>query len=329
MTDENPSRSVDVLVVGGGAAGLSAGLTLARARRDVLLVDAGAPRNAPAHGVHNFLTRDGTAPRELLRLGAEEVRRYGGEVLTGTATSAVRDERGFTVRTTLGEVRARRLVVTTGLVDELPDVPGLAEQWGRGVVHCPYCHGYEVADQPLGVLGLTAASGHQALLFTQWSRDVVYFTHTGGELDPGRREELLARGVRVVDDRVVEVLTSGDRLSGVRLAGGEVLERSVLVVGAPVRVSSPLLESLGLRTEPVVFGGAVLGEHYPSGPGGGTDVPGLHLAGNVTDPQAQVVTAAGAGLVAAAAVNLGLLAEDTAADVALHRARGAAGSAVA
>ena len=320
-----PSRSsYDVVVVGGGAAGLSAAVALGRARRSVLVVDAGAPRNAPTHGVHNLLTRDGVGPLELQRLGGEEVLRYGGEVVTATATGARQQDGGFAVETTAGPVTAGRLVVATGLVDELPAIPGLAARWGRDVVHCPYCHGLEVADQPIGVIGVNGLSAHGAWLFRQWSEDVVYFAHTGPDLTPQRREEFLARGVRVVEGEVVEVLTTGDALSGVRLADGTVVERRALVVAAPLRVRSPVLDALGLAREPVVLTGVEIGEHYPSGPGGTTAVAGLHLAGNVTDPQAQVVTAAGAGLLAGAAANASLIAEETAAAVAAHRAAVAA-----
>jgi thioredoxin reductase len=321
MPGETGTTPLDVLVVGGGAAGLAAAVALGRARRSVTVLDAQNPRNAPAHGVHNFLTRDGIAPLELQRNGSDEVRRYGGTVVAGTATGAVRTSDGtFTVTGSAGEFRARRLVVATGLVDDLPEVPGLREHWGGDVVHCPYCHGYEVADRALGVLGTSALSGHQAWLFRQWSADLVYFTHTGPALDDQRREELLARGVRIVDGEVREVLSRDGRLSGVRLADGTEVARDVLVVGAPVRVFSPVLDDLGIVREPVVVGGVEVGDRYPSGPGGTTTVAGVHLAGNVTDPQAQVVTAAAAGLLAGAAVNADLVAEDTAAAVAASRA---------
>jgi thioredoxin reductase len=137
----------DVVIVGGGAAGLSAGLALSRARRSVLVVDAGTPRNAPAGHVHNYLTRDGIPPAELLAAGRAEVTGYGGEILSGSVNSADPLDDGFQVTLTDGRVLlARRLLVTTGLVDELPDVPGLTERWGRDVLHCPYCHGWEVRD---------------------------------------------------------------------------------------------------------------------------------------------------------------------------------------
>ena len=167
-------RSYDVVVVGGGAAGLSGALALARARRSVLVIDAGAPRNAPAGHVHNYLGREGTPPAELLAIGRAEVAGYGGEIVDrhrhvrrqapGTARFRVTLADGATVR-------ARRLLVTTGLVDELPDVPGLAERWGRDVLHCPYCHGWEVRDQAIGVLATGPLAVHQALLWRQWSRE--------------------------------------------------------------------------------------------------------------------------------------------------------------
>lgn len=315
----NQRSTYDVIVVGGGAAGLSAAVALGRARRSVLVVDAGTPRNAPAAGVHNYLTRDGVDPLELQRLGAEDVRRFGGQVLHAAATGASGTAGDFSVDTTQGTVTARRLVVATGLTDELPPIPGLRERWGREVVHCPYCHGFEVADQALGVVATSALSGHQAWLFRQWSADVTYFAHTAPPLTGERREEFEARGVRIVEGEIAGVVTEDDVLRGVRLADGTFVERQVLVVGAPVRVHSPVLDALGLAKEPVVVGGVEIGDRYPSGPGGTTTVPGVHLAGNVTDPQAQVVTAAGAGLVAGAAVNADLIAEETAAAVALAR----------
>jgi alkyl hydroperoxide reductase subunit AhpF len=144
----------DVVVVGGGAAGLSAGLMLARARRRVTVVDAGAPRNAPAAGVHALLALDGVSPAELLARGRAEVTGYGGEIIAGEVTAVSTAPEGFAVKimTNGGGLRARRLLIATGLVDELPEIPGLRERWGREVIHCPYCHGWEVRDRLIGVL---------------------------------------------------------------------------------------------------------------------------------------------------------------------------------
>ncbi|MFL6056110.1 MAG: NAD(P)/FAD-dependent oxidoreductase, partial [Actinoallomurus sp.] len=164
----------DEVVVGGGAAGLSGALTLARSRRSVVVIDAGSPRNAPAAGVHGFLSRDGIPPAELLERGRAEVCGYGGQVVPGEVDAVAREENGFSVALTDGRVvRARRLLVATGAVDELPDIPGLHARWGRDVVHCPYCHGWEVRDQAIGVLATGPLSVHQALLFRQLSSDVV------------------------------------------------------------------------------------------------------------------------------------------------------------
>lgn len=145
----------DVVVIGGGAAGLSAALVLSRGRRKVLVVDAGEPRNAPATHMHGYVSRDGMPPTELLATGRSEVRRYGGEIVSGTVTDLVPDGRtGFWVLLGDGQrISARRLLVTTGLPDELPTIPGLADRWARDVLHCPYCHWHEVRDRQLGVIG--------------------------------------------------------------------------------------------------------------------------------------------------------------------------------
>jgi thioredoxin reductase len=194
-TPEDP-ETYDVVVAGGGAAGLNAALVLGRARRRVAVVDAGAPRNAPATHMHGFLSRDGMPPADLLAAGRDEVAGYGGELLQGRVDHV---DPGFLVHLAAGPVlRARRVLVATGLRDELPELPGVRARWGKDLLHCPYCHGYEVRDQPLGVLGTGPASVGQALLVRQWSDDVVLFPHTL-EVTGEERERLTARGVRIVD----------------------------------------------------------------------------------------------------------------------------------
>src|SRR5258708_29937795 len=192
----------EVVVAGGGRAGLNGALMLARSRRSVVVIDAGAPRNAPATGVHGLVGREGTSPAELLERGRAEVRSYGGHVVTGEVRAVAPGDDGLEVALAGGRtVRARRLLVTTGLVDELPDIPGLRERWGRDVVHCPYCHGWEVRDQAIGVLAAGPLSVHQALLFRQLSDDVCYFGN-GTALDQAQAARLAARGIRVIDGRV-------------------------------------------------------------------------------------------------------------------------------
>jgi len=308
---------LDVVVIGGGAAGLSGALMLARARRSVVVVDAGTPRNAPAAGVHGLLGRDGTPPAGLLDRGRAEVRSYGGEIVRGEVETVERDGDRFAVRVAGGgTLRARRLLVTTGLVDELPVVPGLRERWGRDVVHCPYCHGWEVRDRAIGVLATGPMSVHQALLFRQWSADVTLFTHRAPAPDPEQAERLAARGIAVVTGEVAALEVAGDRLTGVRLADGTVIAREVVAVAPRMVARAGLLESLGLRAVEHPSGA---GEHVPADPTGRTEVAGVWVAGNVTDLSAQVGTAAAAAAFAAAQINLELVTEETDAAVAAYR----------
>ena len=299
----------DVVVIGGGAAGLNGALQLARSRRSVLVVDAGQPRNRPAHAVHGLLGHDGLPPAQLLARGRDEVRGYGGEVVTG-AVAAVRGDldSGFTVALADGRaVRARRLLVTSGLVDELPDIPGLRERWGRDVVHCPYCHGWEVRDQAIGVLASGPRSVHQALLFRQLSDDIVYFRRET-VLGDAEAVQLAARGIRVVDGEVSALVIADDRLAGVRLADGSVIPRQAVAVGARMAARAGFLADLGLKPSEHPSG---MGVHIPADPAGRTEVPGVWAAGNVTDPFAQVGASAAGGALAGAVINADLVEEET------------------
>jgi len=319
MTARGEDRNglYDVVVIGGGAAGLNAALMLARARRSVVVLDAGQPRNAPAHAVHGLLGREGMSPAALLERGREEVRSYGGEVVTAEVTDVSAGEDGrFTVSASDGLVhRARRVLVTTGLVDELPDVEGLRERWGRDVVHCPYCHGWEVRDRAIGVLANGPMALHQASLFRQWSDDVVFFTR-GTAVPDEQREQLLARGVRLVEGEVEAITVDDDRITGVRMAGGSTVTRDVVAVGTRMLARAGFLAGLGLRAREHPSGA---GDHLPVDARGQTDVPGVWAAGNVTDPSAQVGGAAAAGAFTAAQINGDLVQEDTRIAVAAYR----------
>lgn len=283
-----------MVVVGGGAAGLSAAVVLGRSRRSVVVVDAGEPRNAPADGVHGFLTRDGMPPAELLAAGRAEAESYGARILAGEAV-AVRGERGaFEVALADGAVLgARRVIVATGLVDELPDVPGLQERWGRTVIHCPYCHGWEHRDQRIVVLASNGNATHQALLFRQLSDDVTVVAHTAPPAGEDAAK-LANRGIPVLDAKVEQVVDGG-----VVLADGTTVPCDVVVVGPRMVARSGLLAPLGVTPAPHPFGELVE-----------TVVPGVWVAGNVTDLSAQVVVAAGQGVMAAAQCNADLVAEE-------------------
>jgi thioredoxin reductase len=241
------TQQFDVAVLGGGAAGLSGAVVLGRARRSVVVVDAGSPRNAPAAGVHGFLTRDGISPLELVEVGRVEVKHYGGLVLPATAVAARRTGDGFEVALDDGRsIAARRLLVATGLADELPDVTGVAQRWGRDVVHCPYCHGWEVRDQPVGVLATnTEWAVHQALLFRQLTPEVTFFQHTVPALTEQQAAELTAWGIRVITGPVDSLEVTDDRITGLRLADGTVVACSAVAVAPRLVANSGVLTGLG------------------------------------------------------------------------------------
>ena len=305
----------DVVIVGGGAAGLSAALVSARARRKVVVVDAGEPRNAPAAHLHGFLSRDGADPAEFLAAGRAEVAGYGGEFVTAEVLGIEHgDKGGFAVRLADGRtLTARGVIAANGLRDELPEVAGVRERWGRDVAHCPYCHGYEVRDTAIGVLGgdNRPFTLHQAVLLRQWSKDIVFFPHRM-ELSDEERERLTACGIDIVDGEVARLVVTDDELAGVELADGRVVARSALFVGPRFVPQDGLLKGLGCE---VGDNGWVAVD-----PSGRTSVPGVWAAGNVVDNPAQLINAASAGSTAAIALNHFFLAEDVQRAITEHRA---------
>ena len=304
----NEVQRYDAVVIGGGPAGLNGALMLARSRRAVLVIDAGEPRNTPAEGVHGLLGHDGIPPADLLERGRAEVSRYGGKVVSGEVSSAGRDGEDFIVELAdASSVRARRLLVTTGVIDELPDIPGLQQRWGRDVLHCPYCHGWEVRDKAIGVLASGPNSIHQALLFRQLSDDVIYFSHLMPP-DDTQAHQLLSRGIRVMEGEVASLEVINDELAGVRMRDGSVVDRDVLVVSTRMVAQASFLADLGLKPTEHPSG---LGEHIKVDPTGLTDVPGVWAAGNVTDIAAQVGGSAAAGAWAGARINADLVEEET------------------
>jgi thioredoxin reductase len=265
--------------------------------------------------VHNYLGNEGVAPLELLRRGRDELASYGGSV----REAAVLDVRGalgdFTATLDDGStVHARRLVVTTGLVDRLPDVEGLAERWGTDVLHCPYCHGWEVRDRVIGVLAGAFMPTHQAQLFRQLSEDVTVFRQ-GQPLSDDERAGLEARGIGIVEEKVVSLQVREDRLTGVVLADGTVVPLEALVVQTRMEASGSLAARLGAEVTEFPFGSQLLVD-----PTGATTVPGVYAAGNVADASAQVGASAAQGVRVGAVVNAVLVAEEVAAAVAARTA---------
>lgn len=309
----------DAVIVGGGSAGLSAALMLGRARRSVLVVDSEEPRNAPAAHMHGFPSRDGTAPTEFLRSTREQLSTYDVSTITGRVLSAEKVTDGF--RLTLDDgthAGARHLLATTGIVDILPDVPGLSAHWGREVVHCPYCHGWELAERRIGVLASGPMSIHQALLFRQWTARLTVLLHTQSPPTAEQEEQLAARGIRIVTGEVARVETSDGRLSGVRLATGEHIDLDALAVAPLAAPRADFLRQLGLDPQPHPSG---TGEHVPADEMGRTQIEGVWVAGNLTNPALNVLGSANAGAIAAGAINGELIAQETADAVRTFRDR--------
>lgn len=317
------NEAYDVVIIGGSAAGLSGALALGRSRRSVLVIDSDEPRNAPASHVHNYLGRESTPPRELFAIGRQEVAQYGVEHLGGVVADVARDGDHFVVTVEArGEdagpltVLARRVLLASGSRDELPDVPGIHEQWGRGVVHCPYCHGWEVRDRVIGVLATSPLAAHQVGMFRQLSENVTLFLNDAFEPSEEQWEQFAARGVQVVAGPVAELVSEDGDVVAVRLAGGTAVPIEALAVATRVWARAEPLASLGVVTQEVEMAGVVFGSIVPVDEMGRTNVPGVFAAGNVTDMKTQVITAAAAGLQTGASINADLIEEDTRAAVA-------------
>ena len=307
----------DVVVVGGGSAGLSAALMLGRSRRRVLVVDGSRPRNAVAAHMHGVLGRDHTSPVDLLAEGRAELARYDVTVETGsTAASAVAlddgEEPRFEVVLDSGERHtARRVLVTTGLVDELPEIPGLAEQWGRGVVICPYCDGWEVRDRRIAVIAAATLDTRQAQLMRQLTESVTFYANGATVSDPGRRE-LAARGIAIDEREVVAVIGGEDGvLSGIRLADGSEEPADAVFVAPRAAPNNALLH--GLRARTMRSGGV---EWVLIDDDGRTSVRGVYAAGNVVSAKSSVPWAMASGSMAGAAINGDLVDEDVRSSVA-------------
>lgn len=293
----------DVLVIGGGPAGLSAALALGRSRRRVLVAADGPTRNAPATAAHNVFTRDGTPPADLVRIGIEQLAPYDVTVRREWAVDAVRTERGVAVTFAGGDrVEARGLVLATGVRDVLPAVPGMAERWGRSVFHCPYCHGWEVAGQPLALYAQGERAQHLCRLLRGWTDDLVLFTDGPSGLSDDERARIERNGIAVREERVARLDGAGTDLEAVVLANGEVVSRRGLFVAPPQEQRSDLAHRLGC---PLTADGRV-----EAGMAGRTPVPGVFVAGDAAPGMQSVVAAMASGTMAGAVLNFDLLEQD-------------------
>lgn len=298
-TDRQP-MVFDAAVIGGSYAGLSAALQLARARRRLVVIDAGQRRNRFASASHGFLGQDGRAPAEIAAEGRAQLLAYPTvSWLDDTVVQAEKAAEDFLVRTTQGQlVRARRLVLALGVVDQLPAIEGLAPRWGRTVFHCPYCHGYELGQGRIGVLGVGDMSLHQALMLPDWGQ-VTFFTHNGaGALDEAQRARLAERGVSLETRPVVRIVDQAT----VELADGTRLEMDGLFTASQTRVSSPVAEQLGCA-----FDTGPLGSYIRTDLLKETTVPGVFACGDAARAAGNVALAVGDGAQAGASAHQSLV----------------------
>jgi len=311
---DNATRTVerhcDVCVIGGSAAGLAAALQLGRQRRSVIVLDAGEARNGPAAFMHGYLAREGLPLSELITAGREEVRRYGGEVLAGRVSRVSRTEANdFRVEVAGGpSVIARRVLAATGLVDELPDIDGLAEHWGRDVIHCPFCHGYEFRDRRIVQIVTHPMGLHTAGLFRQLSAHLTVVLHEPVDVDDSELDALRAGGVEILQGQVSRIITNADgQVAAVELAEHGSIDADAVAVGPRFKVRAEPFASLGLRPAAHPTG---LGDFLETDATGATAVPGLYAAGNAADPSQQVLQAAADGSRVGAMISFSLAHDD-------------------
>lgn len=306
MSEQQRPEKWDVIIVGGGVAGLSAALTLGRACRRVLVIDAGEPRNRFTTHMHGALGNEGSDPADLLWRGREELSAYDVTLRAGAVERVESADNGVIAHLADGaSVFGRAMIAATGLTDDLPEIAGLAELWGTGVLHCPYCHGWEVRGQRLAVLGTSPMSLHQAELIRQWSDRLTFFTADVGPLTPDVAARLRARGIELVDTPVTEILSDDGQLTGVHLADGEQIELDAVFTAPTPRPHDEFLKSVAVeRTE------YPMGSFITVDPAGRTSHPRIWAIGNVVNPPANVPMSIGAGSMTGGAVNMALVSED-------------------
>jgi thioredoxin reductase len=293
----------DVIIVGAGPAGLSAALILGRSLRKVLVCDTGHPRNAASRAMHGYLTRDGMPPSEFLRVAREQMQQYETVELLNAEVVAAECVNGRFRVTLNGGIQhvSRKLLIATGVSDNLPDLPGFRELYGVAVFHCPYCDGWELRHRPLAIYGRGARGYGLSLELTGWSGDLVLCTDGPGELDDDQRAKLQKHGIAVREDRVLR-LEGQDRLERIVFATGEPLAREALFFTTGQTQQSRLAHNLGCAINDK---GTVRTGKYET-----THLSGLYVAGDASRAVQWVIVAAAEGAEAAFAINTDLLKED-------------------
>lgn len=291
----------DVIIIGGGFAGLAAATYVARARRDVCVIDSGLPRNRFAEASHGFLGQDGANPLTMLAAAREQLAAYATTCqIAGEAIDARATEEGFAVALADEEtLTARKLILAFGYRDGLPAIPGLRERWGKSVLHCPYCHGIEFADRPLGVFYRTPMSVHQAMMVGEWGPTTLYLN--GAELDEESRGKLAARGIRIEPERITALEGEGTALSALVLANGGHAPVEALYLAPESSLSSPLAERLGAAIDEGLMGPMIRTDADRM-----TTIPGLYAAGDIARAPHSVSWAVADGVTAGTAAHRAL-----------------------
>ena len=299
-----PQPQYDVIIVGGGPAGLSAALVLGRCRRTVLVIDAGEPRNASAKIMHGFLSRDGESPHEMLRIARQQIEAYENvEFLNAYVTDATREHEVFTVKTRKGRIfTSRMLLLATGIEDEIPKLANIERFWGATVQLCPYCHGWEFRDKRIVVHGKGEDGAGFVFEMLGWSRDLVYCTDGPADLSQELRDKLERLGIEVEEGEIECLEGTGDQISAVRLRDGRSIACSALFFCSCQKQCSSLAHQLGCELDDE---GALI-EHCDTHSG----VPGLYVAGNTCTGLQLVIMAAAGGTQAAFSINQALVEGD-------------------
>ncbi len=288
----------DLIIVGGSYAGMAAALQLVRARRSVLVIDAGSRRNRFADSSHGFLTQDGNSPAAIAATAKAQLLAYPTvQWLDASAISASKTQTGFQVNTEQQSYQARRLILATGVTDQLPEVPGLAERWGKSIFHCPYCHGYELEQGPIGVLAASPLALHHALMLPDWGPTTL-FTNECFEPDAEQKAQLLARGVAIEPGKVLQISAKAD----VQLSNGKVLKMAGLFTQPTTTVNSPLAQQLGCQFEQ-----GPLGAFIQTSASKETTVAGVFASGDNARMAGSVAIAIGDGSLAGAMAHQSLL----------------------
>lgn len=293
----------DAIIIGGSFAGLSAAMYLVRARRTVCIIDAGSPRNRFATHSHGFFAQDGSEPGAMLATARSQVAAYPtATFIAGVAMSAARAQGGFSVTLATGEtLESATLVLAVGVSDELPAIPGLAERWGRSVLHCPYCHGYEFSGQRLGVLSVSPMSPHQAMLIAEWGPTTLYL-NGDSEPDQATLVKLRERGIRIEPTPVVALHGDGAQLSSVELADGRTPELTALYLGPRTRLNSAIAQQLSCELEEGTFGSVIRTDATQM-----TTVAGVYAAGDITRSAHNITWASADGVTAGMAAHRSLI----------------------